>query len=98
MVDSSLIGAILQNAGVGCAIMVVLILTGVLDTARNTKRAEDESAKWYEAWQKSQQVVVELREALATQTERANAAVEATARLTDIIERAQPEPRRPERR
>lgn len=87
MPDSTIIGAILQNAGVGCAIMVVLLVTGVLDVARNTKRAEDEAARWYEAWKTSQDVIVELREALATQTERANASVEAAARLTSIIER-----------
>jgi len=87
MPDSSIIGAILSNAGVGCAIMMVLILTGILDTSKNVKRAEDEAAKWYEAWKTSQEVIVELRESLATQTARANVSVEATERLTAMLER-----------
>ena len=85
--DSTLIGAILQNAGVGAAIMVVLIITGVLDPSRNTKRAEDESRGWRAAFEKSQEENTELRLTLAAQTSRADTAVEATRRLTDILER-----------
>jgi hypothetical protein len=86
-VDSTLVGAILQNAGVGCAIMVVLILTGVLDPARNTKRAEDEAAKWHTAWERGQETITELQRANAAQTTRADMAVEATQQLTAVFER-----------
>ncbi len=83
--DSALVGAILQNAGVGAAIMVVLILTGVLDPSRNTKRAEEDSQKWHDAWEKSQTENVELRLTVSAQTARADTAVEATKRLTEIL-------------
>lgn len=89
MVDSTLIGAILQNAGVGCAIMVVLILTGLLDPSRNTKRAEEEAAKWHTAWEKDQTTILELQKALAAQTTRADMAVEATQNMTTVLDRLQ---------
>ena len=85
--DSTIIGAILQNAGVGAAIMVVLIITGVLDPSRNTKRAEDEAERWHKAWEASQGENTDLRLTVAAQTSRADTAVEATARVTAILER-----------
>ena len=87
MPDSTIIGAILSNAGVGCAIMMVLILTGMLDTSRTVKRVEDEATRWHDAWEQAQGDVVALRSALAGQVERANASVDAAERLTGIIER-----------
>jgi hypothetical protein len=84
--DAALIGAILQNAGVGAAIMVVLILTGVVDPARNTKRAEEDAQRWHSAWEKSQEENTELRMTVSAQTMRADTAIEATKRLTDILD------------
>jgi hypothetical protein len=85
-VDSTIIGAILQNAGVGAAIMVVLIITGVLDPSRNTKRAEDEAKRWHDAWETSQAENTVLRLAAVAQVTRADAAVEAARRLAGILE------------
>jgi hypothetical protein len=86
VVDSTIIGAILQNAGVGAAIMVVLILSGIIDPSRTTKRAEEEAERWHKAWEASQAENTELRLTVAAQTSRADTAVEATKRLTEILE------------
>lgn len=84
--DSSLVGAILQNAGVGAAIMVVLILTGVLDPSRNTKRAEEDAQRWHDAFENCQKESTELRLTVSAQTARADTAVEATRRLTEVLD------------
>jgi hypothetical protein len=88
-VDTSLIGSILQNAGVGTAIIVVLVLVGVLDPARYTKAAEADRDKWHAAYEKLREEGEELRRALAAQTARGDAANETAQRLTDVVERLQ---------
>lgn len=81
-----LTGSILQSAGAGTAIIVVLLLTGVISPKSYTERVEAESAKWYEAWEASRKEVDELRRALAVQTERTDAAVATAQRNTELLE------------
>src|SRR5215475_3039217 len=51
--DSSLVGSILQSAGSGTAIIVVLLLLGIISPKAYTTRVEAESDKWYKAWEDS---------------------------------------------
>jgi hypothetical protein len=88
-VDTSLIGSILQNAGIGTAIIVVLVLLGILDPARYTKAAEADRDKWHAAYEASRAENDELRKALAAQTARGDAANETAQHLTEVIERLQ---------
>jgi len=87
--DSSLVGSILQSAGSGTAIIVVLLLLGIISPKAYTTRVEAESDKWYKAWEASRGEVEELRRELAVQAERTDNAVAAAQRNTEILERFQ---------
>ncbi len=87
--DSTLVGSILQSAGAGTAIIVVLILLGIISPRSYTVRVESEADKWYKAWEASRAEVEELRRALAVQTERTDNAVATAQRNTEILERFQ---------
>jgi len=87
--DSSLVGSILQSAGSGTAIIVVLLLLGIISPKAYTTRVEAESDKWYKAWEDSRSEVDELRRELAVQTERTDNAVATAQRNNEILERLQ---------
>jgi len=87
--DSSLVGSILQSAGSGTAIIVVLLLLGIISPKAYTTRVEAESDKWYKAWEDSRSEVEELRRELAVQTERTDNAVATAQRNNEILERFQ---------
>jgi hypothetical protein len=88
-VDSSLISAVLQSAGAGTAIIVVLLLLGILSTKGYTQRVEQDAERWFAAYEASRSEVEELRKSLAVQTSRADQAVETARHATDILERLQ---------
>ena len=88
-VDSTLIGSILQSAGAGTAIIVVLILIGIISPKSYTDRVEAEADKWYKAWEASRTEVDELRRALAVQGERTDNAVAAAQQSAALLERLQ---------
>jgi len=88
-VDSTLIGSILQSAGAGTAIIVVLILIGIISPKSYTDRVEAEADKWYKAWEASRTEVDELRRALAVQGERTDNAVAAAQQSAALLERFQ---------
>ncbi len=85
--DSTLVGSILQSAGAGTAIIVVLILLGIISPRSYTVRVESEAEKWYKAWEASRAEVEELRRALAVQTERTDNAIESAKQATAVLER-----------
>jgi len=87
--DSSLVGSILQSAGSGTAIIVVLLLLGIISPKAYTTRVEAESDKWYKAWEDSRSEIDELRRELAVQTERTDNAVATAQRNNEILERLQ---------
>ena len=87
--DSSLVGSILQSAGSGTAIIVVLLLLGIISPKAYTSRVEAESDKWYKAWEDSRSEIDELRRELAVQTERTDNAVATAQRNNEILERLQ---------
>jgi hypothetical protein len=88
-VDASLIGTILQSAGTGTAIIVVLLLLGIVNTRSYTARIEQEADRWHAAYEAKDKEAAELRTELAVQAERAGAAVAAAQRTADVLERLQ---------
>jgi len=88
-VDSSLIGSILQSAGAGTAIIVVLMLIGIISPKSYTDRVEAEADKWYKAWEASRTEVEELRRALAVQGERTDNALAAAQQSASVLDRLQ---------
>jgi hypothetical protein len=88
-VDASLIGTILQSAGTGTAIIVVLLLLGIINTKSYTDRVEKEADRWHDAYDAKNAEVTELRAELAVQAARAEAAVAAAQRTADVLDRLQ---------
>jgi len=88
-VDSTLIGSILQSAGAGTAIIVVLMLIGIISPRSYTDRVEKEADKWYKAWEESRTEVDELRRGLAIQSERTDNAVAAAQQSAALLDRLQ---------
>lgn len=88
-VSADLIGVILQSAGTGTAIIVVLIILGVLSPKSYTARLEKEAAQWHAAFEASRAEAGEKDKIIAVQTARADAAVEAAQRTADILDRLQ---------
>lgn len=73
--------AILQSAGAGTAVMVLLILFGILSPRTFVQRLEREADGWQAAYETERSAHDETRRTLGIQTQRADAAVEA-AKLT----------------
>lgn len=85
--DKSLIGVILSNAGVGTAIIVVLILLGILSPKNYTQRVEKEAERWHAAYEASRTENEELRKTVAVHADRAQAATDAAQHSADVLER-----------
>lgn len=90
-IDSGTITGILSSAGAGTALIVIMIITGILSTWRETRRLEKDAGDWktaYEAERAARETERkagdELRAANIAQTERADAAVE-TAKLARAL-------------
>jgi hypothetical protein len=88
-VDSTLVGSILQSAGAGTAIIVVLILLGIISPRSYITRVEAEADQWHKAWEASRAEVEELRRTLAVQSERTDNALAAAQRSAETLERFQ---------
>jgi len=93
VVDSAIITAILSTAGSGTALIVVMIVTGILATRQEMRRAEKEAGDWkaaYEAERAARETERkagdELRAANIVQTERADAAVETAKLARELLE------------
>jgi ABC-type glutathione transport system ATPase component len=85
-VDSGLISGILGSAGAGTALIVIMILTGILNTKRYTDRIEAEAQYWKGAAETERQASVAKDTAVAAATQRADAAVEVAALTKEILE------------
>ena len=83
--DSSIITSIFQSAGAGTALIVVLILTGILNTKRYTDRLELEAAQWKAAAEAKDAVVAASQAATQAAVQRADAAVEVAALTKDLL-------------
>src|SRR6266849_3760661 len=81
MPDSSLLAQVVSSAGAGTALIVVLILTGILNTSRYTGRVEAEARHWKEAFEAERQLSTAKDAAVTAAVIRADAAVE-VAKLT----------------
>lgn len=84
-VDSSLLQGVLASAGAGTALIVIMILTGILNTRRYTDRVEKDAAYWRAAYEAEQKVSEAAREAAAAAVLRADAAVEVAALTKDLL-------------
>lgn len=84
MPDSSLLSGILGSAGAGTALIVVMLITGILNTRRYTDRVEKDAAYWKAAFEAEQKVSAAARAAAAAASQRADAAVE-VAQLTKSL-------------
>jgi hypothetical protein len=85
-VDSSLISGILGSAGAGTALIVIMILTGVLNTRRYTDRVEREVTYWKAAFTAERELSAVKDRAVAAAVERADAAVEVAALTKELLE------------
>jgi hypothetical protein len=100
MPDSSVLAQVVSSAGAGTALIVVLILTGILNTSRYTDRIEAEGKRWKEAFEAERQLSTAKDAALAAAVTRADAAVEVASLtkelLVDLRRRtdANPDPKR----
>lgn len=86
MVDSSLISTIIASAGSGTALIVVLILTGILNTSRYTDRVEAEGKRWKQAYDAERQLGAAKDAALAAAVSRADAAVEVATLTKELLQ------------
>jgi hypothetical protein len=85
-VDSSLLTGVLSSAGAGTALIVIMLLTGLLNTRRYVDRIEKDSDYWKAAYEKEQQVSATARETAAAAVRRADAAVEVAALTKDLLQ------------
>lgn len=85
-IDSSYIAQIIQSAGAGTALMLILLLIGIVQTKTYTQRVEKEADQWHAAWEAEHKAREELALALAAERQRADAAVETAKIATDVLE------------
>ena len=85
-VDSGTVSTILASAGSGTALIVVLILTGILNTSRYTDRVEAEGKRWKEAFDAERQLSAAKDAALAAAVTRADAAVEVASLTKELLQ------------
>jgi hypothetical protein len=86
MPDSSILSQIFSSAGAGTALIVVLILTGILNTRRYTDLVEAEGKHWKEAFEAERQLAIAKDAALAAAVTRADAAVEVASLTKELLE------------
>ena len=86
MPDSSVLTQVVSSAGAGTALIVVLILTGILNTSRYTDRVEAEGKRWKEAYDAERQLGAAKDAALAAAVTRADAAVEVASLAKELLE------------
>jgi hypothetical protein len=84
--DSSLLAQVVSSAGAGTALIVVLILTGILNTSRYTGRIEAEAKHWREAFEAERQLCAAKDAALAAAVSRADAAVEVASLTKELLQ------------
>ena len=86
MPDSSVLTQVISSAGAGTALIVVLILTGILNTSRYTDRVEAEGKRWKEAYDAERQLSAAKDAALAAAVTRADAAVEVASLTKELLQ------------
>jgi hypothetical protein len=84
--DSSVLSQVVSSAGAGTALIVVLILTGILNTSRYTDRVEAETKRWKQAYDAERQLTTASAAAIAAAAARADAAVEVAALTKELLE------------
>jgi hypothetical protein len=85
-VDSSLLSAILGSAGAGTALIVIMILTGVLNTGRYVDRVEKDAEYWKAAFTAERELSGAKEKAVTAAIERADAAVEVAKLTKELLE------------
>ena len=86
MPDSSVLTQVVSSAGAGTALIVVLILTGILNTSRYTDRVEAEGKRWKQAYDAERQLTAAKDAAIATAVARADAAVEVASLTKELLQ------------
>jgi hypothetical protein len=86
MPDTNLISGILGSAGAGTALIVVMIITGILNTKRYTDRLDTEVAYWRSAAEAERAVTAAKDAALAAAIQRADAAVEVASLTKELLQ------------
>ena len=86
MPDSSVLAQVVSSAGAGTALIVVLILTGILNTSRYTDRVEAEGKRWKEAFEAERQLSAAKDAAVTAAAARADAAVEVASLTKELLE------------
>ena len=84
--DSSVLTQVVSSAGAGTALIVVLILTGILNTSRYTDRVEAEGKRWKQAYDAERQLTAAKDDALAAAVKRADAAVEVASLTKELLQ------------
>lgn len=85
-VDSGLLQGILGSAGAGTALIVVMILTGILNTRKYTDRVEKDAEYWKQAFEAEHVTSTAKDAAVSTAIQRADAAVEVAALTKELLE------------
>lgn len=85
-IDSSIIAQILQSAGAGTAIMLILLLLGIVQPKSYVQRVEKEADQWHAAYEAQLAANSEKDKALASERSRADAAVETAKIATEVLE------------
>jgi hypothetical protein len=86
VIDSGLLSGILSSAGAGTALIVVMILTGILNTKRYTDRIEKDADYWKQAFEAEHAASAAKDTAVTAATQRADAAVEVAALTKELLE------------
>jgi hypothetical protein len=86
MPDSSILAQVVSSAGAGTALIVVLILTGILNTSRYTDRVEAEGKRWKQAFDAERQLGAAKDTAIAAAVSRADAAVEVAQLTKELLQ------------
>jgi hypothetical protein len=96
MPDSEILTAIVQSAGAGTAIIVILLLLNLLSTRWYTRRIEGEADAWKAAYERERDAHQVTRDALVRANDRAEAAVESARVTKELLELTREEHRRRE--
>lgn len=86
MPDSTLLAGILSSAGAGTALIVIMILTGILNTKRYTDRVQQDAEYWKAAAEAERATCAAKDLAVAAAVQRADAAVEVAALTKELLE------------
>jgi hypothetical protein len=85
-IDTSLLSGILASAGAGTALIVIMILTGILNTRKYTDRVEADAQYWKEAAGAERQASAAKDAAVTAAMQRADSAVEVAVLTKELLD------------